>query len=233
MSLRNMLVGALVVLLFFTTIRFADQLHAANVSLLALANNSKVIAENKIIKSDNLNFQEVDPCVKDYSEKDLDLLYVKNFSVLENGEVSWTSVHASPKVSYLLEQCMLDKWVVVKSIPMFNSFSIKTVTHVFLNSGENKLRLVRKEKKKKNICSEIINVFCNKTPVTFLQKQNALIFSEKSYIKVMYQTGDVYFEGYATSLNISNYYSGSYTIIYDNKSEVFSIKKNAPFMKNL
>ncbi|MCX6295425.1 MAG: hypothetical protein NTX97_05050 [Bacteroidetes bacterium] len=233
MILKNIIGVILVGFFYALAVHFSTGLQAARNSELVLDANSRIVSENKTNEVSYLKLQKTERCATNYSENDAELLDVKSFSVLDNGEVSWTSASASRKVSYLVEQCILGKWVVVKTLPMINSSSVKTITHVLLNSGENKLRLVKKEKKKKNVCSETIKVFCKKTPVTFLQKQNALIFSEKSYIKVLYQTGDVYYEGYATSLNISNYYSGSYTIIYDNRSEVFSIKKNVPFMKNV
>ena len=104
-----------------------------------------------------------------------------------------------------------------------NSYSVP----VILSSGENKFRVRQKGFDKMNRFSESVSFYSKKHAINYSlnDKKGTLEFSGDTYFIIYSPFGDVVKQGYGNSLNISDYATGYYCLIYDNKLGGFEKKK--------
>jgi hypothetical protein len=153
--------------------------------------------------------------------------HVNNFSVQDDGTVTWSTTNESGSLPYYVEQFVFDRWVRVAEIkgngtPYANTYSAK----ILLHSGENKIRVRQKGYDKTNRFSVPVNFISKKAPVslTDVHKKKAIAFLELTYVQVYDPYGRVIFEGKTKSIDYSSYEKGEYCIIYDNRLENFNVQ---------
>ncbi|HSH67248.1 MAG TPA: hypothetical protein VLB84_15990 [Bacteroidia bacterium] len=162
------------------------------------------------------------------SAKIVSTFNMETFFVKEEGFVCWTAKEEHGSLPYIVEQYIFDKWVPVGQIngigtPTANSYSVP----VTLNSGENKFRVRQKGYDKMSRFSNSISYYSKKLPVSYdvSSDNQTLVFSADTYFIIYNPYGAVMKQGYGNSLNISDYPTGYYCLIYDNRLGGFEKKK--------
>ncbi len=165
---------------------------------------------------------------KETSKRIISTFNVVSMHVSRDKMLHWTSVSENGSLTYIVEQYIFDRWVTVSTIDGIgssnaNSYSIEVVFH----NGENKFRVRQRGQDRISRYSDPIMHNYKTDEVSYqITNHNQLIeFSADTYYMIYDPYGDIIDQGYATTINISDYEKGKYCLIFDNKLDTFDKKK--------
>jgi len=147
--------------------------------------------------------------------------------VCEDGTFNWATVGENGAITYSVEQYLINRWVTIANvegdgIPLEAEYSVK----LNLNSGQNKVRVKYKGINIKLGFSQPLIHFSQKKEITMaVVKNNKIEFSDYTYYVLYNPYGTVIMQGDTKSINISDFPTGTYCVVYDNRVNEFEKKK--------
>lgn len=161
-------------------------------------------------------------------EKVISTYEILSFKISNDGMVNWTTKNENGSLPFYVEQYIYDKWVKVGEVdgigtPSPNSYSVPVTFH----SGENQYRVRQKGYDKISRFSDAITYYSKKDVVIYniTNHNQTLEFSSDTYYIIYDPYGVIEKQGNGNSVDISDFNSGYYCLIYDNKLGGFQKKK--------
>lgn len=162
------------------------------------------------------------------TKKIISTFNVVSMHVSRDGMLNWTSTSENGSLTYFVEQYLFDRWVKVATIDGIGSSNANSYScRVAFHNGENKFRVRQRGDDRISRYSDAVTHNYKTDEVTYqiLNHNQMIEFSAETYYMIYDPYGDIVDQGYATTINISDYEKGRYCLIFDNKLDTFEKKK--------